>query len=164
MDKFTIVSITPEHIEGYRDAVGSVAREGKYLAFLDAPPLQMSCAFVLDNIKVCNPHFVALMDDKVVGWCDISSHHRPVLEHSGTLGMGVIDGYRKLAIGEALIKATLAAAKAKGLTRIDLTVREHNTPAIALYKKHGFKTEGLHPNAIKIGEQYENQLSMGLLI
>jgi len=164
MQTFNIVPITEAHIIGYRTAVDSVAREQKYLAFLEAPPLEMSRAFVLENIKEYRPHFVALIDDVVVGWCDISSLHRPVFAHAGSLGIGVIEGYRGMGIGEALMLAALQKAKDNGLTRIELTVRESNSRAIALYKKLGFVAEGLHPNAVRIDMQYENHISMGLLI
>jgi hypothetical protein len=41
------------------------------------------------------PHIVAIVDGKVVGWCDISSSiHRQVAEHVGSLGIGVLEEYR----------------------------------------------------------------------
>jgi len=163
MQDFKIVPITEEHIHGYREAVDKVARERKYLAFLEAPPYEMSRAFVLENINTNRPHFVAIADDLVVGWCDISSLHRPVFAHSGSLGIGVIAGYRGLGIGEALMRAALQKAKESGLTRIELTVRENNANAIALYTKIGFVVEGLHPNAVRVDRQYENHISMGLI-
>ena len=48
---FEIRSITEQDIEQFRQAVGSVAREKKYLAFLDSPSSEMSKDFVLSNIK-----------------------------------------------------------------------------------------------------------------
>jgi RimJ/RimL family protein N-acetyltransferase len=66
-------------------------------------------------------------------------------------------------IGVALIRAALNKAKEIGLTRIELTVRENNKRAIALYEKEGFLLEGLHRNAVRIDTEYENQISMALL-
>ena len=37
---YHIVPIAEAHIAGFRDAVDVVARESKYLAFLEAPPLE----------------------------------------------------------------------------------------------------------------------------
>lgn len=163
MQNYEIVPIAEKFIESFRLAVGSVARERKYLAFLDEPSLEMSRSFVLENIRDNWPHFVAINDGKVIGWCDISSLHRPVFAHSGTLGIGVIASYRGQGIGEALMRKTVENAQALGLTRIELTVRENNKPAIALYEKIGFVMEGLHRNAVRIGEEYENLISMALL-
>lgn len=163
MQSYEIIPIAREHIEGFRAAVDSVAREHKYLAFLEGPPLEMSRAFVLENIQGNWPHFVAISEGKVVGWCDITSLHRPVFAHSGVLGVGVLVSYRGQGIGEALIRTALNQAKSIGLTRIELSVREKNKPAIRLYEKLGFVVEGLHRNAVRIGTEYENHLSMALL-
>ena len=41
-----------------------------------------------------------------------------------------------------MLRATLDAAFAKGLTRVELIVRADNLAAIALYERHGFELEG----------------------
>lgn len=163
MLNYHIIPITEEHIESFREALDSVAREHDYLAFLEGPPLEIVRSFVLENIQDNWPHFVALVDGNVVGWCDITSLHRHALAHSGSLGMGVTAPYRGQGIGTALMQAALDKAKATGLTRIELTVRENNKRAIALYRKKGFLIEGFHRNAIRIETRYENQISMALL-
>lgn len=163
MENYQIIPITEDHILGYNQAVDQVAKERKYLAFLIGPSIEMSQDFVKENLAGNWPHVVAIVDNKVVGWCDISSIHRQVAEHVGSLGIGVIDGFRGMGIGEALMIKALELAKDKGLTRIELTVRENNTRAIELYKKLGFVVEGLHKNAIRIDGKYENYLSMALL-
>lgn len=164
MQDYKIMPITEQCIEGFREAVGNVARERKYLAFLDAPSFEMAHAFVMENLKDNWPHFVAIIEGTVVGWCDISSLHRPVFTHSGSLGVGVLASFRGHGIGEALMRAAIEKARARGLTRIELTVRERNKPAIALYEKLGFQVEGLHRNAVRIDNEYENHISMALLL
>ena len=71
--------------------------------------------------------------------------------------------FRGRGIGRRLMQQTIDAAFAFGLTRVELTVREGNANAIALYKSLGFETEGLHRNAVCIEGQYENLYSMALL-
>lgn len=164
MKKHEIVPISETHIDAFWEAVGSVARERKFLAFIDAPPLESTRAFVQENLRGGWPHVIAVLEGRVIGWCDISGLGRPVYAHSGSLGIGVIAPFRGQGVGEALMRSAIEKARDKGLTRIELTVREHNKPAIALYEKLGFKAEGLHRNAIYLDGQYENQLSMALLI
>lgn len=161
--KFEIIPITEEHIEGFWTAVDNVARERKYLAFLEGPPISMTKDFVLQNIRGNWPHFVAVKDEKIIGWCDISALDRPVFAHIGSLGIGVLAPYRGKGVGTALIMRALQEAKKKGLTRIELTVREKNESAIALYKKLGFKKEGTHKNGVCIDGKYENHIFMALL-
>lgn len=161
---YRITPIEERHIEGFRAAVDSVARERVYLAFLEAPPVKAAREFVLENIREGHPQFVALVDEKVVGWCDITSLHRHVLAHSRALGMGVLAEYRGHGIGKALIHTTLERAKSIGLTRVELTVREANKRAFALYEKMGFVVEGVKRNAVRVDGKYENLICMGLLL
>lgn len=162
--QYPIVPITEKHIEGFQAAVDSVARERKYLAWLKGPPLAMSRTFVRENIQKGFPHFVALDGDTVIGWCDIVPHtNRPVFFHCGTLGIGVVKPYRSQGIGEKLIATALEKAQHIGLTRVELTVREHNKPAVQLYEKFGFTVEGIKRKALRLDNTYENLICMSLL-
>jgi ribosomal protein S18 acetylase RimI-like enzyme len=160
---FQVVLITEEHIPGFRSAVDRVAREHRYLAFLEAPPPEAVCEFVLGNIREGHPQFVALVDNSVVGWCDILPKPRPVLRHTGVLGIGVVEDYRGHGIGPALLATTLKAARQRGITRVELHVRENNTRAIALYEKFGFVREGLLCRDVFVDGAYENSVLMALL-
>jgi hypothetical protein len=51
MASVEIVPIAQDHIESFHRALDFVARERRYLAFLEAPPLESMRAFVLDNIS-----------------------------------------------------------------------------------------------------------------
>jgi len=164
MTAYQIVPIAEQHIPSFRAAVDVVARERKYLAFLEAPPLEEVTRFVLDNIERGYPQFVVLSRRMVAGWCDvIHNRTRVIYSHGGTLGIGLLPDFRGRGIGRRLMQQTIDAAFAFGLTRIELTVRERNANAIALYKSLGFETEGIHRNAVRIEGQYENLYSMALL-
>ena len=159
-----IVPIAEGHILGFHAAFDVVARERKYLSFLEAQPLEDTTKFVRDNIERGYPQFVAVSALTVVGWCDVLPNRtRVVYAHCGTLGIGLLPKFRGQGIGRQLMQRAIDAAFAFGLTRIELTVREANVNAIALYKSLGFATEGLHRNAVCIGGQYENLYSMALL-
>ncbi|HZR69264.1 MAG TPA: GNAT family N-acetyltransferase [Burkholderiales bacterium] len=158
-----VVPMEERHIEGYRAVLDSVARERKYLAFLEAPPVEAVTVFVLGNLRANRPHFVALDGEEVVGWCDIASLDRPVFAHAGTLGMGVLASHRGRGIGRELLRAALENAREMGLTRVELTVREPNARARELYEKAGFAAEGLKRNAVRVDGRYENLLVMAIL-
>src|SRR5712664_81152 len=67
-------------IERFREVLDAVAREKRFLSFLEAPPHEQMKAFVLNNIGEGFPQFVALIDDEVVGWCDILPNPRRVVQ------------------------------------------------------------------------------------
>jgi len=161
---FETIPITQSHIEGFHRALNFVARERRYLAFLEAPPAESTRAFVLNNIAQGYPQWVVLSAGGVVGWCDIVPKSRPVHAHVGVLGVALLPEFRGQGIGERLIRQTLEAARAFGLHRVELTVREANGNAIALYKKIGFELEGLMRDAIKVDDACENVVLMALLL
>ncbi len=158
-----ILPIAPEHIESYREALDSVAREKKYLAMVEAPPLPETRAFVMEMIAKRNPQFVALSRGEVVGWCDISRHFFPSRAHRGTLGMGIVAGYRGRGLGRRLIKTTLEQAQRDGFTRVELDAYADNPRAISLYEKVGFVTEGVVRNAALIDGIYKDAVLMSVL-
>jgi ribosomal protein S18 acetylase RimI-like enzyme len=164
MTNVQIVPMAKEHIPGFHAAVDVVAREKKYLTFLEAPPIEETTQFVLNSIEQRNPQFVVLSDGNVVGWCDVlRKTNRVVYLHCGTLGIGLLPEFRGQGIGRQLMQTTIEAAWQCGITRIELTVREHNANAIALYKSLGFEFEGLQRNAVRIDGQYQNVYAMALI-
>jgi ribosomal protein S18 acetylase RimI-like enzyme len=163
MGAVEIVPITQDHIDGFHRALDFVAREGRYLAFVEGPPLENTRAFVLDHIQRGLPQFVAVSAGEVVGWCDVTPKERPIYAHGGVLGIGLLPQFRGQGIGTNLIRSTLAATRTIGLHRVELTVRENNTPAIELYKKVGFVVEGFQRDAVQIDGLYENIVCMALL-
>jgi ribosomal protein S18 acetylase RimI-like enzyme len=123
---FRVVPIAGEHIEGFWAALDSVARERRYLTFLEAPPFEECRNFIAQNIRRGHPQHVALVSERVVGWCDVLPIDRAIRAHTGVLGLAVVAAFRGRGIGTALLRATLERAHAVGLTRIELSVRENN--------------------------------------
>lgn len=155
--------IREEHVEGFREALDIVARERKYLIFLEAPPIDAMRSFVRDNIAAGHPHMVAVADGRVVGWCDIRPESRDAQAHCGVLGMGIIPGYRDRGFGRTLILATLEAARLAGMHRVELHAHADNFRAIALYEKVGFLREGVARDAVKIDGRYIDSVFMGMI-
>ena len=161
---FEIVPTSDAHIDGFWNALDSVAREKKHISFLEGPPIENLRKFIQKNIDQNSVQFVVLIDNQVVGWCDIIRSDRTIFQHAGTLGLGIIKEFRGKGIGNALIQAALDKAKNIGLTRIDLTVRSGNEHALRIYKKFGFQVEGVKKNAVRLEGIYEDVTSMALLL
>jgi RimJ/RimL family protein N-acetyltransferase len=151
-----IVPIERRHIGGFREVLDGVARERRWLAFLEAPPLPRVRSFVLNGLRNGMTQFVAVDDGRVVGWCDVNPKSHETLRHSGVLGMGVAASHRGQGLGAALLRATLEVAAASGIRRVELIVRADNAAAIRLYEKHGFELEGrLREYLIVDGRAYD---------
>ena len=82
---YEIRPIAEDHIPSFRETLDTVAREQKFLSFLEAPPLEQMRHFVLNNINEGYPEFVVLIDDQIGGWCDVLPNpRRTVQAHCGT--------------------------------------------------------------------------------
>lgn len=158
-----VVATEEAHLADLYTVIDSVAREGKYLAFTKAPPLEHSLAFYQGLLKAGSPYFVAVAGTKVVGWCDVSFLMGESRAHIGVLGIGLLPEFRHQGLGRKLMEAAIAKSWSKGLTRIELNVREDNHNAKALYESLGFETEGLRLKASVIGNEVHNVWSMALL-
>jgi len=160
---YQVVPTEERHIEAFRAAIDEVAREKRYLAQTEAPPLEDVRKFVMGNLAAGAPHFVALVGSDLVGWCDAWVRPQAGWRHCGILGMGVLRAYRGHGIGEALLEATLRRAREKGLTRVELAVRVDNEPAKKLYDKLGFVVEGICRRHQRIDGQYYDSYMMAVL-
>jgi ribosomal protein S18 acetylase RimI-like enzyme len=92
----------------------------------------------------------------------LSFERREKVRHKATLfGMYVRPACRGRGLGEQLLQAVLAAARARDdLQVVQLTVTQGNTPAVALYEAAGFVTYGCEPLAVRVGEGFVSKLHM----
>jgi RimJ/RimL family protein N-acetyltransferase len=142
----------------------AVAREKQYLAMLEAPPLEAMRKFVGSAINGGFIQYVALEDERVVGWCDVIIREREAMRHGGALGIGLSARHRNQELGARLINSVLEAARARGLVRITLHVRADNTRAIRLYERLGFQHEGRLRRDMRIDGRDYDSLAMAMLL
>jgi putative acetyltransferase len=158
-----VIPIAESHAEGFHACLDAVAREKKYLAQIEALPIERIQAFVRESVATNAAQFVALDGTIVVGWCDIFPGWAHAVQHCGTLGMGVLAAYRGRRVGQQLLSATIAKARANGITRIVLEVRMDNTRAIRLYERMGFVHEAHKRNALRFEGVYHDAIQMSLI-
>jgi RimJ/RimL family protein N-acetyltransferase len=155
--------IREDDIESFHATVDAVARERKFIARLEAPPIEQVRAFIQRNIEKGYPQFVAVSDRQVVGWCNIPPMAREVMAHVGDLFMGLKPEWRGQGLGARLLREALAAADACGYRRIELGVFAGNANAAALYRKAGFVEEGVKRRAILIDGVFHDEIIMARL-
>jgi putative acetyltransferase len=110
---------------------------------------------------------VALVDDdEVVGLLGLQTFpNAPRRRHAGRLGMMVRDDWQGQGVGTALMEAAMDLADNwLNLKRLELTVYTDNAPALRLYEKFGFVTEGtLRQFAFRDGE-YVDTFTMARIL
>jgi ribosomal protein S18 acetylase RimI-like enzyme len=152
----------PEDLASFRACLDAVARERRWLAMVEAPPLEAVRSFVEAGRTRGVQQVLALDAARVVGWCDVSPQPLEGFRHSGDLGMGVLDGYRERGLGGRLLEAALAGAREGGLARVGLEVYASNSRALALYRRFGFAQEGMKRAARILDGRSEDILCMAL--
>lgn len=91
-------------------------------------------------------NLLACVEDEVVGQLGLYTFpNQPRRRHVGQIGMAVRDDWQGKGAGSALMHAMVDLAdRWLNLSRIELEVYTDNKPAIHLYEKFGFVTEGTH--------------------
>ncbi|WP_072571201.1 N-acetyltransferase [Enterobacter sp. SA187] len=88
-------------------------------------------------------HLVACIDGIVTGHLALSVEQNPRRSHVATFGISVSPDFRNRGVGSALLREMVNLCDNwLRIERIELTVFVDNAPALALYRKYGFETEG----------------------
>ena len=98
--------------------------------------------------------------DTLVGACDVQRPRPQEIRHTGLLDIAILDGYRGLGLGEAMVSEVLRRSKELGIWLVQLRVFANNNAAIRLYERTGFRRSGLVPNMILKNGRYIDDVQM----
>lgn len=132
--------IRPEDADALVALYSSVAGEGRWIGG-ELPLSEDKVRFLRNSAAVSDDRtatFVAVVDGDLVGSASVG------LESYGRteIGMAVAAGQRGRGLGRALLDRVIRWSARKGAHKVDLEVWPHNTVAIALYERAGFRVEG----------------------
>lgn len=146
--------------------MNSVAREGKY--FLRSHferDVETERAFIARTREQGDLILVAVVQGRLVGWVTLFRARPEFLRHTASLGMAVIEGFRGLGIGSALLDSGLKWAAEHGIEKVNLGVRASNARARALYSRFGFVEEGVRVREIRDQQgRYDNNVEMAYFV
>ncbi|MBR6555405.1 MAG: GNAT family N-acetyltransferase [Clostridia bacterium] len=100
-----------------------------------------------------NPYSLSILcevDGKIAGQCSVSFNRRFKISHRATIAITSLSPYWGIGLGTAMFAAMEEAARAKGITQLELGFMEGNTRARALYEKMGFRIVGDTPGAFRL--------------
>ncbi|MGC8557661.1 MAG: GNAT family N-acetyltransferase [Nitrososphaeria archaeon] len=103
---------------------------------------------------------VGEVDGKAVGLCTIEPRkENSEASHIGVLGIAIMEKYRNMGMGRAMMTKALELARGK-FEIIILSVFSNNLRAIHLYRSLGFIEYGFLPQAYKRGNTYYDEVLM----
>jgi ribosomal protein S18 acetylase RimI-like enzyme len=146
----------------FNHAVGAVAAEKWYLATVDGFSLEQTRAFLQHIVEGSLPQVMAVVENEVVGFCDIVPNAAKGFMHVGRLGMGIRIEWRRQGIGRRLLDACLSLARKAGIEKVELEVFSDNAGAVRLYESFGFSHEGLKVRGRKLEDRYQDVKLMAL--
>ncbi|HHD2583884.1 TPA: N-acetyltransferase family protein [Clostridium perfringens] len=104
--------------------------------------------------------YVAEEDGKVLGLGILMNHGILRKKHVGVITLMVNSDYQNKGIGSLLMDKLINLSESLNIIRLELCVFRDNYKAINLYKKFGFKEEGIKiKSALKNGE-YADEIIM----
>ena len=161
---FSIQPLTNDHANDFHRNLSEVAAERRWLAMLEPASEESTRKWVAELVSTAAPACVALDNQGcVIGWCDIKPYALEGFRHCGRLGMGVAKAWRGRGVGRQLLDKTVAIARKRGLTRIELEVFASNKAARALYDHSGFKVEGVKKRARYLDDAHDDVICMAVL-
>ena len=86
---------------------------------------------------------VAEADGRIIGRLSVARDPHPASRHVADVGLMVARDERRRGVGRALMEAAESWARENRVAKLELHVFPHNTPAIALYEKLGYRREGM---------------------
>ncbi len=107
--------------------------------------------------------WLAIEKEEVVGCLNIRPYPLQREKHKASIGLSVKKSCRGQGIGKKLMQKAIEFFEASPLHRLELTVVKDNVQAVTLYKKLGFREEGIMKDGIKQNQTYYDILVMAMV-
>jgi len=110
--------------------------------------------------------FIYIVEDdgKLVGFLSAKRGHINRIKHSAYIVIGIMKSYTGKGIGRRVFYELDNWATDNGVTRLELTVMKHNERAINLYKKMGYRVEGVKEKSVVVDGDYVDEYYMAKII
>jgi len=146
--KFILRVPTMDDIPAYVDFVNELVREGAEIQLNKEQTYEQEKEYLkekLEKISSGDEVCVAVFQgNKLIGDAEIVRNPGRSFT-TGTFGISIIDGYRDIGLGSAMMKLLFEKAKEAGYRIVILGVYGDNSRAIYLYEKFGFVNAGTIP-------------------
>jgi hypothetical protein len=153
----------PEDARGIVGCMNDVMKEGIYLL---GDPYSYYEEFEEERIRALKEDLTLVAEYKkeVIGVLFLTRGKFEKNKHTAYLSIAIIEKFRKMEIGTALIQTSIEWAKEKKVEKICLEVFSSNTAAINLYTKLGFIIEGRWKKQFKIKDDYADDILMSIFL
>jgi RimJ/RimL family protein N-acetyltransferase len=156
--------------EAIQQFAKKIARETTHTLKYEAMPdmTRDQLAYQYDGVlkHPVNLTIGAFLNDQLVGNLRFfqRNENHPWVKHMGAFGMAVAQDYWGEGLGSKMLQIITEHAKNEGIVRIEAEVRTANENGVRLYKKNGFKIEGLREKAAFINGNFVDEYYIAKII
>ncbi|MCS5422331.1 MULTISPECIES: GNAT family N-acetyltransferase [Psychrilyobacter] len=108
--------------------------------------------------------YVVEEENKLVGFLTGERGSANRIKHTVYIVIGILGGHRGKGIGRQLFEELEIWAGKNNIKRLELTVMTHNKKAVNLYRKMGFKIEGVKEHSILLDGKFIDEYYMGKIL
>ena len=114
-----------------------------------------------ENGRGASALLVGILNNNIICVGHITALEKPRVAHLGEVGISVLKEFWGIGVGTCLMNEIIRVSKESGaLEALHLGVKADNAPAIALYRKLGFRETGRFPGFFKINGRYYDEIKM----
>lgn len=143
---YEIISMNREHWTQVAEIYGEGIKTGIATLQTEIPSYE---DWDKGHLKICR--FVAVSDDKVLGWAALSpTSSRPVYSGVVEVSIYIAEDARGLGVGTALMNKIIESSEENNIWTIYSAIVRENKASIALHKKCGYRQVGIREKIAKL--------------
>ncbi len=167
MKKVEIRERTVEDTEKFCEFINKLDNEAKYMLYekgernISSEIIKRNIENIISNGDAC---YIAIAQNQIVGFIIAVREKFIRTDHVADIVAGILEEYCGNGIGFELFQHIFKWAEASSVKRLELTVITENIRAVNLYKKIGFKIEGLREKSTSISGSFYDEYYMAKLL
>lgn len=167
MEKIEIRERKREDITEFCEFLYKLDSEAEFMLFekgernIDKEDILKKIDDIADSGNICN---IAKVENSIIGYAVAVREKFIRTKHVANIVIGILEDYCGKGIGTLFFQDILDWADKNEVKRLELTVIAENKRAINLYKKYGFKVEGIKEKATFKDGKYYDELYMAKIL
>lgn len=120
---------------------------------------------LLDMRKTKNSmYFVCIVNGEFAGYATAEGYMQDRTRHIADIRIGVLEKYKRIGIGKALIKYVEAWAQESKLKRLQANILQQNEAALTLFKEANYTEEGIRYQSFKLNDEFFNEIAFSKIL
>ena len=158
-----IRKIDQSEAKTFFDCMKGIDQETKFMMF-EPDERQFDENLITSYLTNKDDLFVgAFNEHEIVGFLAAKRGNFRRIRHSAYIVIGIRQAFQRQGIGSKLFDKLDEWARKNQVKRLELTVETQNTPAINLYKKQGFISEGIKKKTTLVDGEFVDEYMMAKL-